>query len=154
MEKKKKRKHTNKKIYIYSFFILMIAVVISSAIYQNQFPHEKLPAEDYFEIRDAIIVDADLEKSTDQVLFITQIRFNLTAVGGDAHSILIMVTGMTPEEDWPCFSELNKNEGEVILLPRMTLPYRSLRTSEGYFPFPIRIDSTEASGTITVLLEN
>lgn len=153
MKKKKKRKHRNKNIYIYSFFAIMIAVIVSSAIYQNQLPHQKLSAEDYFEIQDAIIVDADLSMSTDQVLFITQIRFNLTAVGGDAHSVLIMVTGMTSQEEWPYFSELSKNEGEVILLPRLKMPYRSVKTSEGYFPFPITIDSTEASGTITVLLE-
>jgi hypothetical protein len=153
MEKKKKRKHINKNMYIYSFFVLMIVVVISSAIYQNQSPHQKLPAEDYFEIRDAIIVDADLTKSTDQILFITQIQFNLTAVGGDAHSVLIKVIGMTSEEEWPYFSELNKNESTVILIPRLLMPYRSIKTTEGYFPFPVTIDSNEASGTITALLE-
>lgn len=134
----------------------MIGVIILLAIYQTQFSHEKekLPAEDYFEIRDAIVIDADWERSTDQILFITQVRFNLTAVGGDAHSVLVFVSGMTSQEDWPYFSELKQYETRDISLPPIypsPFAVRSIMTSEGNFPFRIKIDSAEASGYITIL---
>lgn len=156
MEKRKKRKHRNKNIYIYSIFAIMIGIIISSAIYQTQFSpeKEKLPAEDYFEIRDAIVIDANWQKSTDEVLFITQIRFNLTAVGGDTHSILIYGRGMSSQEDWPYLSELKQNETRDITLPTGYPSPRSVASRmrpDGKFPFDIKIDSAEASGYITIL---
>lgn len=131
----------------------MVAVIISSAVYQNQLPHQKLAAEDYFEIRDALIVEADMERSTDQVLFIMQVRFNLTAVGGDAHNVVIMVGGMAETGDFPQISELHQNETVSVLTPELKYAYHSVKTADGYYPFTLRIDSREASGTMTMLIK-
>lgn len=154
-EKRKHRKHSNKNIYIYSFFAIMIGIIILSAIYQTQFSQtEKLSAEDYFEIRDAIVIDADWERSTSDVLFITQISFNITAVGGDAHSVIVSTPGMISEEDWPIFSELKQDETQNVVIPPFypsSYAVRSIMTSEGDYPLRIRIDSEEASGYITIL---
>jgi len=156
-EKRKRRKRRSKNIYIYLVFAAMICIIVSSAIYQTFFlPEiEKLPAEDYFEIRDALVIDADWAKSTDDVLFITQIRFNLTAVGGDAHSVLIQLPGMSQAEDWPFFSEMKQNVTIDVRLPLglpLGNPVRSVLNSEGYFPFRIKMDCREASGFVVILL--
>ena len=151
--KKKQKKRNSKNIYILSFFAIIIGMIIASALYQSQ-PVHRMSSDEYFAVTGAIIVDADLERSTDQVLFITQIRFNLTAVKGDAHHVLFMVTGMTSQQDWPYFPEIPKNKTVTVLIPTLTYPYRSIKRSDGYFPFPIRIDSVEATGSITVLLKD
>lgn len=149
----RKKKFRNRNVYVYSFLAVMVAVIVSSAVYQNQTPHPKLAAKDYFGISDAIIVEADMDKSTENQLFINQIRFSLTAVGGDAHHVLVQVGGMSAIEDWPQISLLNQNETVSILTPKLTYSYRSIKTADGYFPFTVKIDSNEASGTITIMIK-
>jgi hypothetical protein len=149
----RKKKFRNRNIYVYSFLAVMVAVIVSSAVYQNQTPILKLAAKDYFGISDAVIVEADMDKSTDNQLFINQIRFSLTAVGGDAHNVLVKVGGMSAIEDWPQISLLNQNETVSILTPELVYPYRSIKTADGYFPFTVKIDSIEASGTITIMIK-
>jgi len=149
----RKKKFRNRNVYVYSFLAVMVAVIVSSAVYQNQTPHPKLAAKDYFGISDAIIVEADMDKSTENQLFINQIRFSLTAVGGDAHHVLVQVGGMSAIEDWPQISLLSQNETVSILTPELTYSYRSIKTADGYFPFTVKIDSNEASGTITIMIK-
>lgn len=157
MKKKplKNRRRRNTSNYIYAVLAVMAGVVIASAIIQTQVPREQLPAEEYFEIRDATPIDVNWEKSTNTSLFVRQIRFNLTAVGGNAHSIVVFAPGMTPPEDWPSYSLLKQGDTiDVTLPPGRPFPNDvHIRASEGGFPFELRIDCVEATGTITVMLE-
>lgn len=134
----------------------MIGIIVSSAIYHAKFPYEKekLQSEDYFKIHDAIPIDFDIERSTDEVLFVKQFRFNLTAVGGDAHHVLVAGSGMSEQEDWPYFSLLRQNETVVVYLPIQPSPWgvRVMKEPSGYFEFKINVDSREATGYITIQL--
>lgn len=156
MKRRAKRKRKNRKTYVYSFFTIAITVILIAAIREAQTPkpsHPKAPANEYFEIKDAIPTEWDESRSTDKYLFITQVRFNLTAIGGDAHNVLIIVPGFASLEEWPYFNEIKQNKTIDITLPKLQYAYRSIKTEDGYFPFTIRIDSAEAYGDITILIK-
>ncbi|MEM3627866.1 MAG: hypothetical protein QXJ11_06235 [Candidatus Bathyarchaeia archaeon] len=156
MKRKAKRRRKTRKIYIYSFFTIAITVILIAAIREAQTPkpsRQKVPANEYFEIKDAIPTEWDESRSTNEYLFITQVRFKLTAIGGDAHHVLIIVPGFSPLEEWPYIDEIKQNKTIDITLPKLQYAYRSIKTEDGYFPFTIRIDSDEAYGNITILIK-
>jgi len=151
------RKNKNKNIYIYLAVAVAIAVVAFSAIEQIMVPRTpKASAATYFEA-EGIPTDWDLEKSTDQVLYLYQIQLNLTAVGGNAHRIVITLPGMVPTDQWPYIPELKQNTTISIPMPeenKFQLPVLASKNStSGYFEFETSIDCDEATGKITIHLK-
>jgi hypothetical protein len=156
MKRKVKRKRKTRTIYMYSFFAIAVTIILITAVRDLQTPktsRPKLPANEYFETKDAIPTEWDESRSTDKYLFITQVRFNLTAIGGDAHHVLIIVPGFTPLDQWPQFDEIKANKTIDITLPKLQFAYRSIKNDDGYFTFTIRIDCDEAYGDITLLIK-
>jgi hypothetical protein len=154
---KERSKNKSKNIYIYLAVAVAIAVIAFSAIEQIIRPRPpKASAANYFKA-EGIPIDWDTDRSTDQVLYLLQIQLNLTAVGGDAHHIVIPVPGMVPQDQWPYIQELKQNTTESIIMPednKFQVPVRAEKNAtSGYFEFQTSIDCDEASGKITVFLK-
>lgn len=155
---KERRKNKSRNMYIYVAVAVAIAVIAFSAIEQIMGPRApKASAANYFKA-EGIPTELD-DRTTDQVLWLLQIRLNLTAVGGDAHRIVIRTPGMVPSDEWPDpIQELKQNETIGFSMPQEdyyfqepVLAYKNDTT--GYFEFLTSIDCDEASGRITVFLK-
>jgi hypothetical protein len=155
VKKKVKRTHKNKNIYIYLSIAAAIVVITFSAIQQTQKPPiQQVAAADYFQIRNAVPTAWDETRGDEDNFFITQLRFNLTAIGGDAHNIVIAVPGSTvPVEEWFQWDELKHNATLDVTLPQWSPAYYSRKNEDGYFPFILSLDCDEATGDITFFLE-
>jgi hypothetical protein len=149
-----KRKNKNKNMYLYLAAAVAIIVIAFSAIEQFMRPTSpKVAAADYFETTDGVVLDAEMEASDNETLYLLQVRFNLTAVGGDAHRIVVSVPGFAAQEEWPYFAELKQNDTIDITLPEFQSPVRCVKNADGYFEFVTSLDCNEAKGKITILLE-
>jgi hypothetical protein len=151
--KKRGRTHRNRNIYIYLAVAVAITVVALSAVEQIVRPsHPKAAAADYFEIRDAIPTEWE-EGSSDSILWVTQVRFNITAVGGDAHRVVIVVPGFASTDKWFTVDVMVQNATLDITLEKSELSVRCPKNADGYYEYTTSLDCDEASGRITLLLK-
>jgi hypothetical protein len=149
-----RRKNRNKNMYIYLAVAVAIIVIAFSAVINMGPTRVRVAAAEYFETKNGLILDADIERSNNQTLYLLQVRFNLTAVGGDAHRIVITVPGMVPSDEWPdAISKLTQNETRDITLPEFKIAVPCRKNADGYFEFVTSLDCDEATGKIIVLLK-
>lgn len=155
-EKEKTRsKNKNKNVYIYLAVAIAIAIIGFSAIEQVVNPaRQKVAAADYFKSDGGIPVELDETRpNTDQVLYLLQFQFNLTAVGGDANHMVISVPASVPTDEWPYIEGLKQNTTLVVTLPTFQADYLVRKNADGYFVFVTSIDCDEATGRITILFK-
>lgn len=159
----KKRKRVNKPLVIVSLaIVIVISLYVVSYLSQLQRgSQKKLPADEYFEIFEQTVNDGEfLDPKLDEGgsyenssrLLIFSISYKLRAVGGDAHNVVVGSWGPTE----------NFEEFEVILNGQYGyVEQGSIRTGGGFmtkkaengkFPFPVKLTSDEAEGTITIYL--
>lgn len=124
--------------------IVGIVVIISiAALSQNQPSQPKPTAEECFEISD--VTYEGFENGS--LLIVHVLRFNLTAVGGDAHQVRLPNLGPDAPSSWrPEYVDLGtmlQGEAEMVRLSTEYGVYSHLK-EEG-FPVRIRIISEEIS---------
>lgn len=156
MRKKKRGKRFNKAKIAVLLFIVSVVILTAAALYSSQ-PRifEKKPAEEYFRIFDAT-VDYGEPRFNDNnemiAVVIYTFRFKIEAVGGDAHSVNIFCD--IPSADPADLLDMKKGENQTVVFEALLgqgIGYLSEKNDEGKFPFPIRITSDEAEGTIIIL---
>lgn len=144
-----KRKLSGRTIGILSFVTIMLVIIILSALYQNKpQPIEKEKADEYFRFSGAIA----LARATDEpnsTILISELIFNVTAVGGNATEVLIFPRqGSVPLKESPYFDEITQGESVEVIIE---YPYSVLskKNTDGY-PVKFRVTCNEAEGEITI----
>lgn len=131
-------------------FVILIATVIIILIFSNQKTQTKPPAREYFEIFDISAV-AKPQDSENKTIKIWLLDFKIKPIGGDAHDLVIILTGMVEREDWPNFEGKVIRQNETVSLSEsgMEITFPSLvlstRNTNGSYPITLRIACDETS---------
>jgi len=145
-KKRIKKRKVSKSVLILSL-VVVIAIIISVAIYLNQQQGGLRTAEEYFEILNATVDYGDFRQNDTVVIY--TISFEIKAVGGDAHDV--MVQSWARAQNYAVGTIL---EGETKAVMEMTSnpPFGILshENEDGKFPMEIRITSMEADGYVTI----
>lgn len=145
-KKRIKKRKVSKSVLILSL-VVVIAIIISVAIYLNQQQGGLRTAEEYFEILNATVDYGDFRQNDTVVIY--TISFEIKAVGGDAHDV--MVQSWARAQSYAVGTIL---EGETKAVMEMTSnpPFGILsrENEDGKFPMEIRITSMEADGYVTI----
>jgi hypothetical protein len=148
---RKKRRKWRNTIVILSFVTIMTILITLSALYQSKpQPIQKEPADEYFTFSPAEAY-ADATDETNKSIYISELHFNFTAVGGNAKNVLVSpVQGYVSTQDYPYFEEILQNQTEQVYL---TYPSRvfSSRKGQGY-PVYFNISCDKAEGRVTVYI--
>lgn len=142
IRQKEKRK---KKLILLFFIVVVIVVAVAAALYQSGIGRPRPTAEEYFEIFDATYEGFYEENSS--LLVVHRLRFNLTAVGGDAHYVIVQNLGPDEPSEWrPAYIELGTMlQGEVEPVTLSTEYGLYIHLKEKGFPVEIRVTSEETS---------
>jgi len=150
VRKRERRKKSNKKKVILPLVagILIISAVATYFI-QSHSPQDmqKKPAEEYFKVLNArVLVGEPLEENMWKISFIS---FQLQAIGGDAHTVIIKSWAMTDPQE---LEDILENESKPVLLQAPSPHgYVTEMNNDGMLPIIIAVTSREAEGKITIL---
>lgn len=143
MGRKSKRRKTNKWALILVSIVGIVTIVAIAVLFQNQLGQPKPTTEEYFEISD--VTYDGFENGS--LLIVNILEFNLTAVGGDAHYVIIQNLGPDePSASRPDYVELGTMlKGEVRSVRLSTEYGVYVHLSEEGFPIKVRVTSEETS---------
>lgn len=144
--KKRIKSKRKQKLIVLAILLFIVSVVAFFAFYKSS-PRKKIPAEEYYVISEDDIEPFGLTYANGTALKLYSLTFNLTAVRGDAHNIVIS-TGVYLEP--VLIEEIKQGEFKTVALTFSPL-YLSTLEEKG-FPVEISISSTEAKGKITVYI--
>jgi hypothetical protein len=143
MTKKTKKKSRKKAILL---IVIIFVVIAAIGIYQNQVQSSPIAAQDYFQIIQAGVINADV-KENNTLWIVYGINVQFKAVKGDAHEVVVQSWGGseaagigTMLKDVPKGFDMTSKYGVAIR-----------RQPEG-FPVTIKITSLEASGSVKFYL--
>ena len=147
--KRKKKTRIKKEIVVLS--VILIILVIAIALYLSMDgSREKKPAEEYFRVFNTTINDAE-PRTNDTVIMrwiIYGISFEIEAVGGDAHNVIVLSWAKAYPID---VGDIPKGESRYVsMTSSRPYGYNSIIDEEGKVPMTIRVTSTEAKGAITI----
>jgi hypothetical protein len=146
----RKKRNLGRNIAILSFVTVIIVMVIVSIYQQSQQSIQKKPAADeYFSFPDAYAIATPMDE-TNSSIKISQIGFNITAVGGNATEVYIRpLQGMI--EILEDYIIDNITQGESVPIGPVTYddPIESTKTSDGW-PVFFEIVCQEARGKVTI----
>lgn len=151
VRKGKRRKKSNQKKVILPL-VAGILIILAAAIYfiQSHGPQDmqKKPPEEYFKVLNAtVLIGEPLEENMWKLSFIS---FQLQAVGGDAHNVIIKSWAMSNPQE---LEDILENESKPVLLQAPSPHgYVTEMNNDGMLPIIIAVTSDEAEGKITILL--
>jgi uncharacterized protein YpmB len=128
---RRKKRKWGKIIGILSLVTIMIVIITLSALYQSKLqPIQKESADEYFSFSEAQALVA--ATNDNKSIIVSEVYFNITAVGGNASSVLVSPTqGYVSKDDYPQFEEIIQNQSKQV---DVKYPYEVLspRTDKGY----------------------
>lgn len=130
------------------FFVAVVIVAATTALYLSQRDRPRPTAEEYFEISDVTWEGAIEEDGS--LLMLYTLTFNITPVQGDAHQVRIQNLGTPlpgsemPWEPWVDLGTISQGEAETVQLITERGVYIHRITEKG-FPVDIRVISAEIS---------
>jgi len=144
----KRHSNRNKYLFIGLFFLLVVTIVAAVALY-NDTPRQKPAATEYLKVWHTRSI-GEFSNQNKSVL-ITTLGLRLTAIGGDAHDILIVVESQpTPENDMITFLANGSSSDAVILLNGLP----TTLNDQGKFPVEFQIGCAESEyETVTVYID-
>jgi len=150
VRKRKRRKKSNKKIVILPLVAgVLIVLVVAIYFIQTHGPQDlqKKLAEEYFKALNArVLVGEPLEENMWKISFIS---FELQAIGGDAHNVIIKSWAMADPQE---LEDILENEFKPVLLQAPSPHgYVVEMNNDGMLPIIIAVTSREAEGKITIL---
>jgi hypothetical protein len=132
----------------YVFAIVVAAVLISVLMYTNSYPKPPKDSSKYFVISDLAGIYRPLAGGNITIA-ITDFAFNFTAVGGDAHNLVIFTAGMSdPLEHTFQYVPNGTSTFSGEILPQFGI---QSRLTAGQYPMNITINCDEAMGDITLI---
>ncbi len=148
----KKRHKSARKKWAIALLVVAFLIVLSFslAFYKGPEKPPKKTPDEYFEFSNMWGIAKSVANST--VRF-TNLYFDITATGGDAHHIAVITTGMTDPSDYYLL-ELKNGTIKPI---EIAFPYevQSTRREDVFpivFPIDLRIFCDEAEGDITLYI--
>lgn len=150
-QKKTKKNISKGQLALVTFVMVIVLALVSSYIIGSQMP--KYPVEEYFKLGRAYILDADYgdDNTNFNILILHELAFNLSAVGGDAHNVI--VAGFSPSVQAEELGAILKNQTVRVELIEGSPRYgkRIERSVNGTFPLNLRLYSSETDwGTLTI----
>ena len=147
IRKRKRRKKSNKRLVIL-LLVASILIILAVAAYliQHNGPQDlqKKPAVEYFEVLNANVLVGDLlEENTWKI---SSISFELQAIGGDAHNVIIQSWAMAEPQE---LENILENESKAVILQSPNGQVVETN-NEGMLPVIIKVTSDEAEGKITI----
>lgn len=149
MVKKRKRRRKSQKTKAILLLATGIIIVLAVALYlyHSHGPQhlQKKPAEEYFKLLNAKVLGG--EPIGENMWKINLISFELQAIGGDAHNVIIKSWAMSEPQE---LENIPENESRSVILQS---PYPNAdvveMNDEGMLPVTIAVTSDEAEGKIT-----
>lgn len=138
-----RRAHSSKAKYVIIVSIVALtAIVIWSSIVTNQ-PKAKPKASDYLQI--TIMKEGSLGEyyNDNRTVIIKLLGLNITAVGGDAHSIIVIVASQAEPEVLPNPPDYFLPQNESCQAPLLLRGLRSNLNDDGLFPVYISVKAEE-----------
>jgi len=151
---RKKRKRNWSRIIGISLFVAVMGTLITlSALYRSpQIPPE--PADKYFRFSEAFAeVTSD---STEYMIFVKTVTFNITSVGGNATKVQIRPLGASVSDDaldeQLYFPEIILGESKEIGRLEYTYPVQTTKEEGKGWPLNFRVTCPQAMGNVTVYI--
>ena len=148
MKKRRRSKSKSWKPWLIVVGIGLIVVLVL-ATYQPEGQTPKIPASEYFSFSE---VFAHANYQRDDVIRIDMMQFFITAVGGDAHYVVVFVEGNYNPLDW--YQPEMLNGTKVNFETQLPDPIQLRDSADGkidnVYPMEIRVRSGEAEGYVTV----
>ncbi len=149
MKKEKKKKGVNVGVKVLLVTIGVLILVAVGSYLSGPQSVKKKPAEEYFRVSEAYIVSGE-PRENGTAYMIYDIYFELQAVGGDAHNVIIQSWAMAEPVE---LGDISEGKSKDV---RQNSPnpygYFSEMNEDGKFPMQIRITSKEAEGKIIIPL--
>jgi hypothetical protein len=146
---RKKKRNLGRIIGTLSFVTTMIVIITLSALYQRKpepIQKELEPADKYFIFSKAQAY-ADAKDETNSSIWISEVYFNITAVGGNANNVFIYpVRGLIRSEETPYFREIVQNQTKKVFIT-YSEKLLTVKKDEGY-PLYFKIVCDEAEGNV------
>jgi len=147
LKRRKRKRKWNKTIGVLLCVVAMAAIIILSALYQKNAQPSRVPASEYFEAQVNVVL-AEPKDEYNNTILIRILSFNLTPIGGDAHSVTVRPPGYIPEKEWKHYPELSQGELELIEIEYHDPHFYPLEKRDNVYSFPITITCKEASGEV------
>jgi len=142
-----KRKRTTRiRIAIFSFFAVLLIILVASYFSQPSSPPKK-PARLYFHVDPWGLLG---EPRSEVTWLVSEIWFNITPVGGDANNLIIESWAMGEPQE---FGDIKQNQTVFVYL-KAASPYETSTTSDGRIPVEISVkcdETDENDRKITIL---
>jgi len=144
---RRKKRKLGRIIGILSLVTTMIVIITLSALSQPKSGTiKKEQADKYFMFSEAQAY-ANATDETNSRIDISEVYFNITAVGGNAtHVLLQPARGKLRQELWPYYEKLIQNQTQKIFITYEEL-LPTLKKDEGY-PVYFKIVCDEAEGNV------
>lgn len=148
MKTKKKRRRRTSKVKVILPIALGTIIVLAVALYLSQPPsQQRKPAQEYFRVLGSTVDIGDFPNFPDtSLLMIRAISFNITAVGGDAHGVVIESIALSEPQ---LLGDISQGQIVYVNLAFGGGLLSEFNEEEQGFPVTIRIRSMEASGELT-----
>ena len=145
--KKRRRRKTDKRLIGLVLIIsLIIIVAVYYAVTEMFSPKEKFDPEEYFEILNPVPSGVLSENGTK--LLVYYLLFNISAVMGDAHEVIVNSGGVGMAEPiW--VGTILEGDQRTIFVSFEMLPI-NLRLKGGEFEVSLQITSVEATGPVKI----
>lgn len=146
MSKRRKGSNRVRNATIVAFSIVILIILAASLRSQQTTP---VSASDYFDIYDAQYIGYLGERG--QALYMTELRFEIKAVKGDAHDVFVQSINSAAEEGMVGTGTILKGQSETAYINyayEVTVPIED----DGQFYVPVTVSSAEAVGQIFVLV--
>jgi len=142
----KKRQKSSRALWILSSIIVIVVVLVVVGLSASQ-PREKEPAQKYFQILWSTFEDPSFPEFPDtSQLMMLGVSFNITAVGGDAHNVIVESLAMSEPQE---LGNMAKGEVKYVSMQFGNYYVTSYNEQMQGYPVKIRINSAEAAGEIT-----
>ncbi len=126
--------------------IVISSIIVAVGAYQNYRPSPSYSVQEYFQVVDAGIIDAE-PQNNGTIYIVRAITLTIKAVKGDANEVVVQSWGYSEQE---LIGYMKKDEPKTISL-FSTYGVKITKQPDG-LPTSIRINSLEASGEINFFL--
>jgi hypothetical protein len=140
------KKTSRKRNIAISAIIVVFGIIVVVGLYQNYRPYYPISAQEYFQVVDAGIIDADVQNNG-TIYIVKAITLTIKAVKGDANEVVVQSWGYSLEEE---IGYMKKDDPKTISL-FSTFGVKITKQPDGLLT-SIRISSLEASGEINFFL--
>ena len=142
MKKKHRDRHTNKVVYAIPILAVISIIVVAALITSEP---KTWKVSEILEITHtaSLAIATGRPPNQNESILIKTLGLKITAVGGDAHSIIVIISSLSQREEPPVNPFLRR--GETWDLPIELLSYPTRLNEDGFYPVKISVTCIEAA---------